>query len=486
MANMRLIGETGTELEFTLDRTLVGREATCDVVVEDKSVSRKHAVIEHRGEGWTVVDQGSANGTFVNGQKVAEAELHDGHELRLGMVNFRVEIEAGLEGTLLMAAPETSGTVLMATPEVSAPPRPPAAAPLRAAAPPLPGPIRAGLPSASAAPPTPARNAEEEAAEMLGVQAGASPYEIKERYEELSRDLQLKLANAKTPVLKSTYEKNLASLRKAFHLLSPETSPLDHLADLPSAQPVVGPDLLEEEERSARLEAPPLPEAAHAKGASVLPPLTSVFVFAATGFIALYAFFALSAGKNRIAIKKMEEGAELQNLRQAAVKYELAGILQKNGALRNGKLKLCNKSGSPLTINWLGAMYVAKEDLPGIADHKLAEEASGYKLTTYNSQFCGRDYKLVLEPGAERVVELSSQESRCAWDSSALFYALSLRRPEAPAPEAPPEEKAPRKAKKGGPASEGAEKKPGGPGTQLWFSGLTYGHQECVNLGVGW
>jgi pSer/pThr/pTyr-binding forkhead associated (FHA) protein len=485
MANMRLIGETGTELEFTLDRTLVGREATCDVVVEDKSVSRKHVVIEHRGEGWTVVDQGSANGTFVNGQKVvAEAELHDGHELRLGMVNFRVEIEAGLEGTLLMAAPETSGTVLMATPEVSAPPRPPAAAPPRAAAPPLPGPVRPGLPSA-APPPAPARNAEEEAAEMLGVQVGASPYEIKERYEELSRDLQLKLANAKTPVLKSTYERNLASLRKAFNVLSPEASPLDHLADLPSAQPVVGPDLLESEEERKAGEVPPLPEAAHAKGASVLPPATSVFVFAATGFIALYAFFALSAQKHQKDIKKMEEGAELQNLRQAAVKYELAAILQKNGALRNGKLKLCNKSGSPLTINWLGAMYVAKEDLPSIADHKLAEEASGYRLTTYNSQFCGRDYKLVLEPGAERVVELSSQESRCAWDGSALFYALSLRRPAAPAPEVPPDEKAPRKAKKGA-ASEQAEKKPGDPGTQIWFSGLSYGHQECVNLGVGW
>ncbi len=297
--------------------------------------------------------------------------------------------------------------------------------------------------------------------------------------------MQLKLANAKTPILKSTYEKNLASLSKAFHVLSPEASPQDHLADLPSAQPVVGPDLLESEERRAEVEVPPLPEAAHAKGASVLPPMTSVFVFAATGFIALFAFFSLSSGKNRTAIKKMEEGAELQNLRQAASKYELAGILQKNGVLRNGKLKLCNKSGSPLTLLWLGATYVAKDDLPGIADRKLAEEASGYKLTTYNSQFCPRDFKLVLEPGAERVVELSSQESRCAWDGSALFYALSLRRPEAPAPEAPKEEKGP-KAKKGGAAAEKAEKKPGDPGTQIWFSGLTYGHQECVNMGVGW
>src|SRR5258708_30896014 len=122
MASLRLIGETGTEVEFTRDRTLVGREATCEVVVEDKSVSRKHAVIEHRGEGWTVVDQGSANGTFVNGQKVAEAELHDGHELRLGIVTFRVEIQAALMGTVLMSAPETGGTVLMATTEIGAPP----------------------------------------------------------------------------------------------------------------------------------------------------------------------------------------------------------------------------------------------------------------------------------------------------------------------------------------------------------------------------
>ncbi len=479
MSNLRLIGDTGTDLEFTLDRTLVGRETTCDVVVDDKSVSRKHAFIERRGEGWALVDQGSANGTFVNGQKMAEAELRDGDEVRLGMVNFRVEIESTLEGTVLMATPETGGTVLMTAPEVSAPPRSPAPAAPRAAAPAPLAPVRSGPASAAAAPPAHARGAEEEAAEFLGVEVEASPYEIKARYEELSRDLQLKLANAKTPVLKNTYEKNLSALRKAFQTLSPE-APSDHTADLPSAQPVVAAEFIDADEKKAEEEAPPLPEAAHAKGASVLPPLTSAFVFAATGFIALFAFFSLSASKNRTWIKKAEEGSELQNGRQAAAKYEMAAVLQKNGALRNGKLKLCNKSAAPLTIGWLGAVYVAKEDLPGVADRKLAEEASGYKLTVYNSQFCGREYKLVLDPGAEKVVDFNSQESRCAYDGSALYYAVSLKRPEG-AGEAPKDEKPVRKGKKGE-----EEKNPGDPGTQLWLSGLINGHQECVNLGVGW
>ena len=52
-----------------------------------------------------MVDQGSANGSFVNGEQVSEAALYDGQELRLGMVPFRVEIEsARCEGTILMNA----------------------------------------------------------------------------------------------------------------------------------------------------------------------------------------------------------------------------------------------------------------------------------------------------------------------------------------------------------------------------------------------
>ena len=72
---------------------MVGREPTCDVVVSDGSVSRKHAILERRGDGWAIVDQGSANGTFVDSQRVTDVALRNGQELRFGAMAFRVEIE---------------------------------------------------------------------------------------------------------------------------------------------------------------------------------------------------------------------------------------------------------------------------------------------------------------------------------------------------------------------------------------------------------
>ena len=70
MAVLRLVPSQGSPvpIEISSEKVVVGREPTCDVVVSDGSVSRKHAIVEQRGTGWAVVDQGSANGTFVGGR----------------------------------------------------------------------------------------------------------------------------------------------------------------------------------------------------------------------------------------------------------------------------------------------------------------------------------------------------------------------------------------------------------------------------------
>src|SRR5262245_65092615 len=94
MGTLRLLRHGGPPVEVDADRALVGRDPSCDVVLDDKSVSRRHASLERRGEAWAVVDQGSANGTFVDGEPVREAPLRDGQELRLGMIALRVEIES--------------------------------------------------------------------------------------------------------------------------------------------------------------------------------------------------------------------------------------------------------------------------------------------------------------------------------------------------------------------------------------------------------
>ncbi|MBM3684147.1 MAG: DUF2662 domain-containing protein [Actinobacteria bacterium] len=67
----------------------VGRAETSDVQLVDPSVSRAHAEVRARGDGFVVVDLGSTNGTRVNGARVAECELRDGDEVVFGSVAVR-------------------------------------------------------------------------------------------------------------------------------------------------------------------------------------------------------------------------------------------------------------------------------------------------------------------------------------------------------------------------------------------------------------
>ncbi len=66
----------------------IGRAPDCDVVVDDPLSSRVHALIRGNDEGWWVRDAPSRNGTYVNGQKVNEAQLQDGSSVRVGSAEF--------------------------------------------------------------------------------------------------------------------------------------------------------------------------------------------------------------------------------------------------------------------------------------------------------------------------------------------------------------------------------------------------------------
>ena len=66
--------------------THLGRGFSADLRLEDQSVSRRHAVIVNGGEGARILDDRSANGTFVNGRRVTDAVLRDRDVIRLGRV----------------------------------------------------------------------------------------------------------------------------------------------------------------------------------------------------------------------------------------------------------------------------------------------------------------------------------------------------------------------------------------------------------------
>jgi tetratricopeptide (TPR) repeat protein len=68
---------------------IVGRMAPADVVVDDDSVSRRHAELRRSGPGYTVRDLGSANGTYIEDERCAgERPLRPGDVVKFGVVEF--------------------------------------------------------------------------------------------------------------------------------------------------------------------------------------------------------------------------------------------------------------------------------------------------------------------------------------------------------------------------------------------------------------
>jgi len=62
----------------------LGRSPDNDIILRDPATSGHHARLERRGEAFWVVDLGSTNGTFVNGESVQEKQLDDGDRLTVG------------------------------------------------------------------------------------------------------------------------------------------------------------------------------------------------------------------------------------------------------------------------------------------------------------------------------------------------------------------------------------------------------------------
>lgn len=81
-----------------------GRLSGCDWMVEDASVSRRHARVLREAETWLIEDLGSSNGTFLNGVRGQRLALRPGDLVTFGSVAFDVLPAEGAAATPSAAA----------------------------------------------------------------------------------------------------------------------------------------------------------------------------------------------------------------------------------------------------------------------------------------------------------------------------------------------------------------------------------------------
>jgi uncharacterized RDD family membrane protein YckC len=128
-------------IPLTAKEVLIGRGKENGLVLEDNAVSRHHARIVEEAEGHLLVDNNSANGSWLNGQRVTEARLKPGDQIRFGKTLVEIQGVYDPEGTALLDV-QGMGIPVKPSPAQMPAPRPaaPAPVPVAAPAPPPPAP----------------------------------------------------------------------------------------------------------------------------------------------------------------------------------------------------------------------------------------------------------------------------------------------------------------------------------------------------------
>jgi len=212
---LRLVPASGQSIEITPGPPItLGRDGSvADVVLEDISTSRIHAVITSDDEAWAITDRRSSNGIFVNGRRVARAKLEEGMELRLGAQVFSV--------ALVEDSDDDTATVRIGPREGAPQPRVvvPSAQRVVAAAIAASG----GIPERKSRRRAPGSTMRlERAMALLGVTRETSKGEVRERHRRLRADLERWMEREQAIDEKLEYERRIGELDVALALLVPD------------------------------------------------------------------------------------------------------------------------------------------------------------------------------------------------------------------------------------------------------------------------
>ena len=115
MAKLVLLsqGLIGRTHDLKVDTTTIGRVDDNTFPIAEPSVSSHHCEVLRKGSEVVVRDLNSTNGTFINGEKIAESVLKPGQILRLGQIEMRLETDEAAAPAPTAGKKTPDNTVIM-------------------------------------------------------------------------------------------------------------------------------------------------------------------------------------------------------------------------------------------------------------------------------------------------------------------------------------------------------------------------------------
>ena len=115
---------TGETFPLGFEPVTIGRQEDNSIILADQQVSRHHAEVVLQGGRWVIRDLGSANGTYVNEQRIDTPRvLSQGDTVRLGQAIFQAELPRRIadQDTLVERRPVPVAVPAAGRPRVATP-----------------------------------------------------------------------------------------------------------------------------------------------------------------------------------------------------------------------------------------------------------------------------------------------------------------------------------------------------------------------------
>ena len=94
LAELTIVRGPSAGERFILDiaEVTIGRDPKCEVFLNDRTVSRRHAHLSLQGGRAVIEDLGSLNGTWVDGAIVSQSDLHNGSSIQIGTFKMIINL----------------------------------------------------------------------------------------------------------------------------------------------------------------------------------------------------------------------------------------------------------------------------------------------------------------------------------------------------------------------------------------------------------